>query len=102
MIALIQNDKAYGEVFNLGHTKDISIAELALMVKTLIDSDSEIVFVPYEEAYEVGFEDVSRRLPDLKKVQRVIGYQPSLDMQKMLERIIAFEKARLISVGKRG
>lgn len=89
MTALIQHPKAYGEVFNVGHTKEITIYELATLVKAMTKSRSEIRFVAYEQAYEAGFEDVPRRLPDISKVQRLIGYRPTLELPDMLERIIA-------------
>lgn len=95
MVTLIQHPKAYGEVFNVGHTKETSILELAKMVKEMTESSSEIAFIPYEQAYEAGFEDMPRRLPDLSKVQQLIGYQPSLDLPDMLERIIAYYRQRL-------
>jgi UDP-glucose 4-epimerase len=88
IIALIQHRQAYGEVFNIGHTKDISIYELAVLVKTMTGSASEIRFIPYEQAYEAGFEDMRRRLPDISKLQRLIGYEPTLDLPQMLGRII--------------
>jgi UDP-glucose 4-epimerase len=69
--------------------------ELALMVKEMTESESGIVFVPYEQAYEAGFEDMARRLPDISKVQRVVGYEPKLDLPHILERIIAYERERL-------
>lgn len=95
MIALMEEPKAYGEVFNIGHTKEIAIRDLAILVKEMTQSPSEIVFIPYEQAYEAGFEDMPRRLPDISKIQRLIGYQPSLDLPEMLERIIAYERERL-------
>lgn len=95
IIALVQEPKAYGEVFNIGHTEDISIYELACLVKELTNSRSEIVFVPYEQAYEAGFEDMSHRLPDLTKIQKLIGYRPTLRLHEMLKRIIAYERERL-------
>jgi len=95
IIALVQEPKAYGEAFNIGHTEDISIYELACLVKELTKSRSEIVFVPYEQAYEAGFEDMPRRLPDLTKIQKLIGYRPTLRLHEMLERIIAYERERL-------
>jgi UDP-glucose 4-epimerase len=94
MIALIQHPGAVGEVFNVGHTKEISIRDLASLVKQLTDSESEIVFVPFEEAYEEGFEDMSRRLPDISKVERLIGYQPSVDLPQILNRVIEHATAR--------
>ncbi|MDQ7827800.1 MAG: GDP-mannose 4,6-dehydratase [Armatimonadota bacterium] len=92
MVALIRSPDAVGQVFNVGHTKEISILELARLIKELAGSRSEIVFVPYDEAYEEGFEDMPRRLPDLTKIQRTIGYEPSMDLPEMLERIIAYHR----------
>lgn len=89
MMALIEHPGAYGEVFNIGHTKEIAIHELAALVQEMTGSRSEIRFVPYEQAYEAGFEDMPRRLPDISKIQRLIGYRPTLDLPEMLERIIA-------------
>jgi UDP-glucose 4-epimerase len=93
MIALIQHPRSAGEVFNVGHTKDVSIGELAALVKMLTRSSSQILFVPFEEAYEAGFEDMQRRLPDTTKLRKLIGYRPTLDLGNMLEAIIATQKA---------
>jgi UDP-glucose 4-epimerase len=92
MLALIEYPKAYGEVFNIGHTKEISIYDLAVLVRHMTGSRSEIVLIPYEEAYEAGFEDMHRRLPDISKLQHAIGYAPTLDLSQMLERIIACQR----------
>jgi len=92
MLALIEHPKAYGEVFNIGHTKEVSIYDLAVLVRHMTGSPSEIVRIPYEEAYEAGFEDMHRRLPDISKLQRAIGYAPTLDLSQMLERIIACQR----------
>jgi UDP-glucose 4-epimerase len=89
MMALIEHPGAYGEVFNIGHTKEIAIRELAALVQEIVGSRSEIRFVPYEQAYEAGFEDMPRRLPDISKIQQLIGYRPTLELPEMLERIIA-------------
>jgi UDP-glucose 4-epimerase len=97
MIRLIQEPRAYGEVFNVGHTEDISIYELARLVKEITGSNSDIVFIPYEQAYEEGFEDLPRRLPDISKIQALIGYRPTLTLREMLERIIAYEREQLRS-----
>jgi UDP-glucose 4-epimerase len=75
-------------VFNVGHTKDISIWELAETVKEMTDSTSEIILVPYEEAYTAEFEDMRRRQPDLTKIHRAIGYSPTLNLREILTRII--------------
>ncbi len=95
LVALIKRTEACGEVFNIGHTRDISIYDLAVMVKEMTQSSSEIVFVPYEQAYETGFEDMQRRLPDITKIQNLISYKPSLDLPEMLEHIIAFHRKTL-------
>jgi UDP-glucose 4-epimerase len=94
MLALITHPKAHGEVFNIGHTKEISIYELAVLVKQMTGSASEIVLASYEQAYEAGFEDMARRAPDISKIQRLIGYRPVLDLPEMLERVIAYERDR--------
>lgn len=99
LITLIQHPKAYGEVFNVGHTKEISIYSLAVLVKELTQSPSQIVFVPYDQAYESGFEDMARRLPDISKIQNLIGYKPTLDLPDMLERIITSELNRCGALG---
>jgi UDP-glucose 4-epimerase len=87
---LIENPAAYGEVFNVGHTDDISILELAELVKRLAGSASPIRFIAYEEAYESGFEDMQRRLPDISKIHALTGYAPSKRLPEMLEAIIAY------------
>ena len=94
MLALIAHPKAHGEVFNIGHTEEISIYDLAVLVKQMTDSASEIVLMPYEEAYEAGFADMARRAPDISKIQRLIGCRPMLDLPEMLKRVIAYERDR--------
>lgn len=93
MIALVQHPEAVGHVFNLGHTKDIEIRALAALVKRLTHSDSDITHVAFEQAYESGFEDMPRRLPDITRIERLIGYRPTLDLTEMLERIISHMRA---------
>ena len=94
MLALIAHPQAYGEVFNIGHTKEISIYELAALVKEMTASASEITLVPYEQAYEAGFEDMLRCALDITKIQRLIGYRPGLGLSEMLERVISYERER--------
>jgi UDP-glucose 4-epimerase len=95
MVKLIQHPQAYGEVFNIGHADEITIYELAELVKRMTESPSEIVCVPYEQVYEAGFEDMARRLPDLTKIQRLMGYRPTLDLPRMLEWIITYYRLEL-------
>lgn len=99
MIELVQHPMARGEVFNIGHTQEISIYDLAVTVKRITGSDSDIVFIPYEQAYDGGFEDMARRLPNLAKIRELTGYQPSMDLPEMLEKIIASERAQLTPAG---
>jgi UDP-glucose 4-epimerase len=102
MIALAQHPGAVGEVFNIGHTKDVAILDLAQLVKQLTGSSSEIVLVPFEEAYEAGFEDMQRRLPDTTKLRRLIGYRPTLDLSAILETIIAQQRAEQEHAARQG
>lgn len=89
LIAVAQHPGAVGQVYNIGHTKEITVLDLANLVKKMTDSSSAIEFVPFEEAYAPGFEDTRRRLPDIRKVEALIGYRPTLDLPEMLRRIIA-------------
>ena len=92
LIELMDLEEGRGEVFNLGHHQEISIRDLAQLIQGLTGSSSIIKFIPYNEAYEAGFEDMARRLPDLSKVERFIGYKPSIDLQEMLKRIIDYHR----------
>lgn len=95
LISLVGQPRAAGEVFNVGHHKEISIHQLALLIREMTGSSSEVVFVPYDEAYEAGFEDMPRRLPDTGKLEALIDYRPSLDLPAMLERTIEHHRAKL-------
>lgn len=87
LIALANHPDAVGQIFNLGSKEEITIMGLAQKVKTIIGSHSEIVKVPYEEAYEQGFEDMARRVPDLTKIKRLIGYESKVKLEEMIRRI---------------
>jgi UDP-glucose 4-epimerase len=93
LLALTSSSAAVGEVFNIGNTEEISIMDLARRVKTLTDSSSEIVLIPYDQAYEAGFEDMPRRVPDLGKINAAVGYAPTVDLDEILTRVIAHERA---------
>jgi UDP-glucose 4-epimerase len=88
MLALIDTPAAVGQVFNLGNGEEISILELARKVKQLTGSSSEIVLIPYEQAYESGFEDMPRRVPDISKVNALVGYEPTVGLDEILTRVI--------------
>jgi UDP-glucose 4-epimerase len=90
--ALAQSAAAVGQVFNIGSNEEVSIAELARQIIDLTGSRSTLQFVPYEEAYGPGFEDMQRRVPDIQKIRQAIGWQPSRSLSQILERVIAFER----------
>jgi UDP-glucose 4-epimerase len=89
VVRLAEHPGAVGEVFNLGSTEEVTILELARRVIALTGSRSQIVFVPYDEAYEPGFEDMRRRVPDLSRAAALIGYRPRYTLDDSLRRIIA-------------
>jgi UDP-glucose 4-epimerase len=98
---LVAEPKAIGQVFNIGNTEEISIRALAERIRTMTGSRSEIVLIPYEEAYEAGFEDMPRRVPSLDKIQRAVGYRPTVGLDEILTRVIAHERAALPTANRR-
>jgi len=92
LIKLAQEPRAIGQVFNIGNTEEISILDLAERIRTMASSRSTIEFVPYEKAYEAGFEDMPRRVPDLTKIGEYIGYRPTVDLDEILKRVIEHTK----------
>jgi len=90
LLKLMDDEKSVGQVFNIGSNQEISIIDLARQVKELTNSQSEIVLVPYDEAYEEGFEDMPRRVPDTSKANRQIGFAPTVDLEGILRSVIAF------------
>jgi len=93
LVRLMDEPAAYGEVFNLGTDREISVRALAEMIRSIAQSRSEIV--PYQEAYGAGFEDMERRLPDLAKVRRLIGYQPQRSLEQTIEDVICYVRGQL-------
>jgi len=87
LIALMQRPEALGQIFNVGNTEEVTILALAQRVRELLGSKSQIRLIPYEEAYEQGFEDMSRRVPDLSKIKRLIEYEPRVDLNGIIKRI---------------
>jgi UDP-glucose 4-epimerase len=88
LMRLVQEEKAIGEVFNIGNDQEITIMALAEKVRALTGTRSTIVTVPYEQAYEAGFEDMPRRVPDLRKVHALVGYAPKFDLDDILNGVI--------------
>jgi UDP-glucose 4-epimerase len=89
---LMRLDEANGEIFNVGNGEQISIGDLAVKVKEMTNSKSEIRTIPYETAYGQGFEDMEFRTPNIEKLSRYTGYAPSVNLEGILERVIAYFK----------
>ena len=85
---LIEHPGAVGQVFNLGSQEEVTIAELAKRVIQIADSSSRIEYIPYEEAYEEGYEDMPRRVPDISKIQALIGFQPTMNLNQIIESVV--------------
>jgi nucleoside-diphosphate-sugar epimerase len=89
-----QEDKALGQVYNIGTDEEVSIMELARRVISITGSSSKIEVIPYSEAYEEGFEDMLKRRPDLAKITNLIGYKPLRDLEQIIRDVVQFEKSR--------
>lgn len=95
IIGLADSPAAVGEVFNIGSDQEITIYELAECVRERTKSASEIVIIPYDQAYEAGFEDMRRRIPDIRKIRDAINWQPVTALEQTIDQIIDYQKARL-------
>ncbi|MCI0410903.1 MAG: GDP-mannose 4,6-dehydratase [Acidobacteria bacterium] len=92
ILGLVDSDQAVGQVFNIGNGKEITILDLANLVKGVTGSSSQIVTIPYDQAYEEGFEDMPRRVPDISKIRKAIGYEPTLGIRAILEKVVEYER----------
>lgn len=93
LTAILNREDLYGEVLNIGSTEEISMFDLAQRVKEATGSDSDIVMVPYNEAYGEGFEDMGRRMPDTSKIERMLGWQARASLDEILSDVIEHELA---------
>jgi UDP-glucose 4-epimerase len=96
LVRLIDTDRSIGEVTNVGNTEEISIEALAQLVKQRTNSNSAIEYVPYDKAYEPGFEDMMRRVPCVDKLEALTGFRPRTPLTEIIDRVTAFfqEKAQ--------
>jgi nucleoside-diphosphate-sugar epimerase len=92
LIALLDHPDAIGDVFNVGARNEITMTELAETIVRRTGSSSAIVHVPYDEAYERGFEDVERRVPDITKIATLTGWRPTRTLDDILDDVIAYER----------
>lgn len=94
LIKLMDRSDSVGQVYNIGSSEEISILQLAEKVKELTNSESEIVLVPYDEAYEEGFEDMPRRVPDTTKINQLVGFRAEMTLEGILKSVISFHSGR--------
>jgi UDP-glucose 4-epimerase len=94
LVRLMRHPGAVGQVFNIGNGEEISIRALAERVKALTDSQSDIVTIPYDQAYEAGFEDMPRRVPDITKIRGLVGYEPKVHLDEILNKVIDHFRTR--------
>jgi UDP-glucose 4-epimerase len=88
LIKLAEEPRAVGEVFNIGNMGEVTIRDLAQKVKEMTGSTSPIQYIPYDQAYEEGFEDMPRRVPDISKLRELIGYEPTLGLDEIVRTVI--------------
>jgi UDP-glucose 4-epimerase len=88
LMKLTSEPRAVGQVFNIGNSEEVTILRLAEIVKQLTGSSSTIEFIPYDKAYEAGFEDMPRRVPDLTKVRQLVGYEPKVQLNEIITKVI--------------
>ena len=94
LLKLMVEPRAIGQVFNIGNPEEVTITGLATRIKEQIGSNSPIVTIPYDQAYEAGFEDMPRRVPDLTKIQALIDYQPRVGLDEIIRAVVADFRAR--------
>lgn len=94
LATLVQQPAAVGEVYNVGNDEEITILALAQKIKAAAGSASDIVTIPYDKAYETGFEDMARRVPDLSKIRLAIAYEPRVALDRIITDVIEYQRAR--------
>ncbi|HSM15561.1 MAG TPA: NAD-dependent epimerase/dehydratase family protein [Gemmatimonadales bacterium] len=97
VLALVETPAAVGQVVNVGSEEEVSMLGLAELVRELTGTTSDIVLVPYTEAYAEGFEDMERRVPDVSKLERMIGFRPRTPLEEVVRDVIVYERSRLVA-----
>jgi len=100
LVALLDHPDAVGDVFNVGAQHEVSMNDLARIIVEMTGSSSRIVHIPYDEAYEEGFEDMERRVPDTSRIHTLTGWQPSRSLEEILRDVIAHERASLAAASR--
>jgi UDP-glucose 4-epimerase len=94
LVRLVKEPRAVGQVFNIGNTGEVTMLDLAHRVKAATGSDSPVQLIPYDQAYEEGFEDMPRRVPDISKIKALVGYAPRLGLDDIIASVVAFMRER--------
>jgi len=94
IVKLTEHPGAIGEIFNIGGKEETSIQNLAYFVKEVLESSSPIIHIPYEEAYEEGFEDMRKRVPDISKIENLIAYKPKCDLKDIIRDVAEYQRNR--------
>ena len=90
LLALAAEPRSIGQVFNIGNGEEVSIRDLAKIIVAITGSASSIKYVPYDTVFGPNFEDMSRRVPDISKIQQLVGYTPTVQLDEILERVVEF------------
>jgi UDP-glucose 4-epimerase len=93
LVRLATTTRAVGEVFNIGNMGEVAIRDLAVLVKEMAGSCSPIHYIPYDQAYEAGFEDMPRRVPDISKIREYVGYEPKMQLEDIIRTVIEHMRA---------
>ena len=88
LVKLIEHPGAVGQVFNLGSQEEVTIEELAKRVIRITGSSSSVEYIPYEKAYEEGYEDMPRRVPDTSKIRALIGFRPTMSLEEIIRNVV--------------
>lgn len=105
ILRVVGSEKCVGEVVNIGGDREITVEGLARLVKERTRSESAIRYIPYDQAYEPGFEDMQRRVPSLEKLQKLTGFRPTTTLEETVDRVVEYfrrqQEQETVGVGER-